>query len=92
MIAGKLLEAEQYTDSLALLEEIAAFPSLAEKSRALVALFSGQASFGCVRLLLKRTILSLVKFSRLVCVCSQASVCTTRPATRLRSNINLRSN
>ena len=47
MIAGKLLEGEQYTDSLALLGEIADFPSLAEKSRALVALFSGSVRSDC---------------------------------------------
>lgn len=46
VIAGKLLEAEQYEDSLALLAEIGAFPSLAEKSRALVALFAGCSGFG----------------------------------------------
>lgn len=49
VIAGKLLEAEQYADSLALLEEIGAFPSLAEKSRALVALFSGECLYHTAR-------------------------------------------
>ena len=47
VIAGKLLEAEQYADSLKLLKEVGDFPSLADKSRALVALFSGRARLEC---------------------------------------------